>query len=479
MTRNDGIVAPEVKSASTRCERDSFGDIDVPMERLWGAQTQRAIEHFRISVEVMPREIIAALAAIKAECAAANSDLGLLDRLKADAIAHAAEEILGGLHPDEFPLSVWQSGSGTQTNMNINEVIANRSSELLGGQRGMGRLVHPNDDVNLGQSSNDVVPTAMHVSASLGVTHRVLPALRCLHATMAGHADAFAGIIKIGRTHLQDAIPMTLGQEFSGYAAQLLFAEHAINRVIDPLLELPLGGTAVGTGFNTCVGFAERVISALSLRMGLPLRRASNAFSAIAAHDALVSAHGALKTLATALIKIANDVRWLASGPRSGLGEITLPPNEPGSSMMPGKVNPTQCEAMIMVCFQIMANDLAIGLCGASGNFELNACKPLIANAFLQSVRLLSDSMIAFERFCARGIAADRRHIAELLERSLMLVTALSAHLGYDRSAEIAGQAYRTGTSLREAAIASGHVTATDFDLWVRPQDMLGPAKRP
>jgi fumarate hydratase class II len=462
---------------TSRTERDSFGDIEVPAERLWGAQTQRSLRYFHISTERMPQELILALAAVKRACALVNRDLGLLGGEKADAIVQAADEVLAGQHDGEFPLSVWQTGSGTQSNMNMNEVLANRASELLGGARGTKRLVHPNDEVNLGQSSNDIFPTAMHVAASVGIAEKLLPALRRLRATLEKKSAAFGGIVKIGRTHLQDATPLTLGQEFSGYAAQLHHAEVAIVAALVPLRQVAVGGTAVGTGLNTHAEFGGRVAAALARSTGLPFKSAANKFAALAANDELVAAHGALKTLAAALTKIANDVRWLASGPRSGLGEIAIPENEPGSSIMPGKVNPTQCEALTMLCCQVFGNDVAINIGGASGNFELNVYRPMIAHNFLQSVRLLADGMASFEEHCARGIEPNRERIAELLERSLMLVTALSPHIGYDRAAEIAKRAHRDGGTLRQAALASGHVSEAEFDLWVRAAEMAHPGK--
>ncbi|WP_435628479.1 class II fumarate hydratase [Candidatus Ferrigenium straubiae] len=462
---------------ATRTEHDSFGGIEVPAERLWGAQTQRSLRYFHISTERMPQELILALAAVKRACALVNRDLGLLGEEKTTAIVQAADEVLAGKYDQEFPLSVWQTGSGTQCNMNMNEVLANRASELLGGTRGAGRLVHPNDEINLGQSSNDIFPTAMHVAAASGIIRRLLPALRTLRTTLEKKSAAFGDIVKIGRTHLQDATPLTLGQEFSGYAAQLQHAEAAILEGMTPLCQLAAGGTAVGTGLNTHAEFGTRVATELVRGIGLPFRSAPNKFAALAAHDELVAAHGALKTLAVALMKIANDVRWLASGPRSGLGEISIPENEPGSSIMPGKVNPTQCEALTMLCCQVLGNDVAISIGGASGNFELNVYKPLIAHNFLQSVRLLADGMLSFEEHCVRGIEANEVRIAELLERSLMLVTALAPHIGYDRAAEIAKRAHRDGTSLKQAALALGYVTEADFDRWVRPADMVHPQK--
>ncbi|MCM2288328.1 MAG: class II fumarate hydratase [Sulfuritalea sp.] len=470
---------PVVTSAAisaTRTERDSFGPIEVPAERLWAAQTQRSLEFFDISSERMPEEIVLALATVKAACARVNRDLGLLPADKAKAIVTSAEEVLFGRHDNEFPLSVWQTGSGTQSNMNMNEVLANRASELLGGERGMARLVHPNDEVNLGQSSNDIFPTAMHLAAALGIARSLLPALAELRETLAQKAAEFAAIVKIGRTHLQDATPLTLGQEFSGYVAQLEHAESVIAGSMASLYPLAVGGTAVGTGLNTHPVFGARVAADLAQGSGLPFVSAANKFAALASHDGMVAAHGALKTLAVALMKIANDIRWLASGPRSGLGEVSIPENEPGSSIMPGKVNPTQCEALTMACCQVMGNDVAIGIGGASGNFELNVFKPLLAHNFLQSLRLLADGMQSFEAHCVRGIVANRERIAELLERSLMLVTALALHIGYDRAAAIAKRAHQEGSTLRAAALASGEVTAEDFDRWVRPGDMIGDA---
>ena len=456
----------------TRTEHDSFGPIAVPAAQLWGAQTQRSLEHFAISSERMAPQLLHALASVKHAAASVNRDLGLLPADKALAIMQAADEVLAGQHADAFPLAVWQTGSGTQTNMNMNEVLANRASELLGGSRGTGRLLHPNDDVNRGQSSNDIFPTAIHVAAAQALANNVLPGLRQLRASLQAKSEAFADIVKIGRTHLQDATPLTLGQEFSGYVAQLDHAAHAIAAALPGLLQLAAGGTAVGTGLNAHPEYAVRIAAELEQALGLPFRTADNKFAALAGHEALVAAHGALKTLATALMKIANDVRWMASGPRSGLGELTIPENEPGSSIMPGKVNPTQCEAVTMLCCQVFGNDVAITLGGASGNFELNVYKPLIAHNFLQSARLLADGMTSFEHHCARGIEPQRERIAELMERSLMLVTALAPHIGYDRAAQIAKQAQHEGTTLRQAALALGYVTAEQFDQWIVPLDM-------
>jgi fumarate hydratase class II len=456
-----------------RIETDSFGEIEVPAAALWGAQTQRSLQHFRISIERMPQPLLMALARVKRACAQVNAELGLLDPTVAAAIVQAAGEVLAGAHPDAFPLSVWQTGSGTQTNMNMNEVLANRASELLGGGRGADRRVHPNDHVNMGQSTNDIFPTAMHVAAAGAVSFQLLPVLRVLRSTLHSKALAFAGIVKIGRTHLQDATPLTLGQEMSGWVAQLDHADGVIGASLGPLCELAVGGTAVGTGLNTHLQFGEGVAARLAAETALPLRCAPNRFAALAAHDPLVAAHGALKVLAVALTKIANDVRWLASGPRCGLGELRLPENEPGSSIMPGKVNPTQCEALTMVCCQVLGNDVALSMGGASGNFELNVYKPLIAHGFLQSARLLADAIAGFDAHCARGIEPDRARIAELLDRSLMLVTALSPHIGYDRAAQIAKHAHAHGVTLREAALALGHVGAEQFDEWVHPERMV------
>ncbi len=460
---------------SDRIERDTFGEIAVPGNALWGAQTQRSLRHFAISTERMPRELVHALALVKRSAAVVNRELGALDVRKADAIAAAADEVIAGRHDEQFPLSVWQTGSGTQSNMNMNEVLANLASQRLGGPVGEGRVVHPNDDVNRGQSSNDVFPTAMSVAAARCVCGALLPALDTLRETLDAKARAFAGIVKIGRTHLQGATPLTLGQEISGWVAQLDHAMRHFESALPHLTELALGGTAVGTGLNAHPEFGARVAAELAKATGLAFVTAPNKFEALAAHDALVHAHGTLKTAAAALTKIANDVRWLASGPRSGLGEITIPENEPGSSIMPGKVNPTQCEALTMLAAQVFGNDVAINIGGASGHFELNVYKPLIAHAFLQSVRLLADGAASFEAHCARGIEPNRERIAELLQRSLMLVTALNPHIGYDKAAAIAKKAHREGTTLREAAIASGHVTAEQFDAWVRPEAMVGP----
>ena len=458
-----------------RLEHDTFGTIEVPADRLWGAQTQRSLMHFAISSERMPTALISSLAAVKSACASVNRHLGLLPAAKADAVILAASEVITGRHSEEFPLAIWQTGSGTQTNMNMNEVLANRGSELLGGERGEKRLLHPNDEINLGQSSNDIFPTAMHVAVCVGLNATLLPALRQLRSSFAEKARQFDDIVKIGRTHLQDATPLTLGQEFSAYAAQLEHAESCIQSTLPALYALAVGGTAVGTGLNTHPEFGQRVAAELAGQFRLPFLAANNKFAALASHEPLLATHGALKTLAAALMKIANDIRWLASGPRSGLGELSLPENEPGSSIMPGKVNPTQCEALTMLCCQVFGNDVAVTVGAASGNFELNVFKPLIIHNLLQSLRLLADGMHSFDRHCVRGIEANRQRIAELLERSLMLVTALTPHIGYERAAHIAKQAHKDGSTLKQAAIALGYVTTEDFDRWVVASEMTHP----
>ncbi|MFL6708756.1 MAG: class II fumarate hydratase [Massilia sp.] len=458
-----------------RIEKDSFGPIEVPAAQLWGAQTQRSLHHFHISSERMAPELVAALAQVKRAAAEVNRSLGKLDGKLADAIVQAADEVLAGQHAEEFPLAVWQTGSGTQSNMNMNEVLANRASEILGGERGEARLLHPNDHVNMGQSSNDMFPTAMHVAAAAALANVVLPALAQLRGTLEQKAHDFADIVKIGRTHLQDATPLTLGQEFSGYAAQLEYAGLQLQNVMPGVLLLAAGGTAVGTGLNAHPEFAGRIANELATRTGLGFMSAPNKFAALAGHDALVAAHGAMKTLATALMKIANDVRWMASGPRSGLGEITIPENEPGSSIMPGKVNPTQCEALTMLCCQVFGNDVAITVGGAMGNFELNVFKPMIAHNFLQSARLLADGMRSFDQFCAQGIEPNLERIGELMERSLMLVTALAPHIGYDRAAQIAKLAQHDGLTLKQAALQLGFVTEEQFNQWIVPLAMTRP----
>lgn len=457
-----------------REECDAMGIVQVPANALWGAQTQRSLSHFKISGERMPQALIHALALVKRAAASVNCELGLLDEHIAQAIITAADEVLAGKHVGEFPLVVWQTGSGTQTNMNINEVLANRASEILGGTRGKDRKVHPNDHVNKGQSSNDVFPTAMHVAAAEAVRSRLIPALETLRNTLASKSAEFSDIVKIGRTHLQDATPLTLGQEFSGYVSQLDHCLAHLESALPHLLELALGGTAVGTGLNTHPEFAQRVAAEIARLSGYPFLTAPNKFEALAAHDALVHAHGVLKTLAAALIKITNDVRWLASGPRCGIGEILIPENEPGSSIMPGKVNPTQSEAVVMLACQVMGNDVAINLGGAMGNFELNVMKPLIIHNFLQSARLLADGMESFNTHCAAGITANTARINQHLQESLMLVTALNPYIGYDKAAEIAKKAHHEALTLKEAAARLGYVTAEQFDMWVNPQKMTG-----
>lgn len=457
-----------------REERDTMGTVLVPTQALWGAQTQRSLQNFKISSEKMPSALISALALVKRAAATVNFELGLLDEAIAQAIIMAANEVIAGQHANEFPLAVWQTGSGTQTNMNMNEVLANRASELLGGGRGNERKVHPNDDVNKAQSSNDVFPTAMHVAAAQVINDQLVPAIQTLRQTLHIKSQEFTRIIKIGRTHLQDATPLTLGQEFSGYVSQLDHGLAHIDASLPHLYELALGGTAVGTGLNTHPEFAERVAVKIASITKLPFISAPNKFEALAANDALVHAHGTLKTLAASLMKIANDVRWLASGPRCGIGEIKIPENEPGSSIMPGKVNPTQSEAMTMLCCQVMGNDVAINMGGAMGNFELNVMKPLIIHNFLQSVRLLADGMISFNDHCAEGITANTERIHKLMQNSLMLVTALNPYIGYEKAAEIAKKAYREEMSLKEAALALGYVSAEDFDTWVNPEMMIG-----
>lgn len=463
---------------AVRSEKDSMGPIDVPADKLWGAQTQRSLEHFRISTEKMPTALIHALALTKRAAAKVNMDLGLLVSGSGKAIMDAADEVLAGKHPDEFPLAIWQTGSGTQSNMNMNEVLANRASEILGGVRGMERKVHPNDDVNKSQSSNDVFPTAMHVAAVIAVREQLIPQLNVLKETLQGKAEAFKDIVKIGRTHLQDATPLTLGQEISGWVAMLEQSLKHVENSLPHVAELALGGTAVGTGLNTHPEYAVRVAKELAEITGQSFVTAPNKFEALATCDALVHSHGALKGLAASLMKIANDVRWLSSGPRCGIGEIAIPENEPGSSIMPGKVNPTQCEAMTMLCCQVMGNDVAVNMGGASGNFELNVYRPMVIHNFLQSVRLLADGMESFNEHCAVGIEPNRDRITQLLNESLMLVTALNTHIGYDRAAEIAKKAHKEGLTLKASALKLGYLTEDEFDAWVRPEEMVGSMKQ-
>jgi fumarate hydratase class II len=460
---------------ATRTEKDTFGPIEVPADKLWGAQTQRSLENFRISEERMPVALLRALATVKRAAAQVNLDLKQLDEKKAQAIMAAADEVIAGKHDGEFPLVVWQTGSGTQTNMNMNEVLANRASELLGGVRGEERLVHPNDDVNKGQSSNDVYPTAMAVAAVTALEGGVLPSLSKLREALHKKSVSFRDIVKIGRTHLQDATPLTLGQEFSGYVAQLDHGIHHVEASVPHLRELALGGTAVGTGLNAHPEYARRVAVEISRLTGLSFVTAPNKFEALAANDALVHAHGALKTIAASFMKIANDIRWLSSGPRCGIGEISIPENEPGSSIMPGKVNPTQCEALTMLCCQVLGNDVAINVGGSMGNFELNVFKPMLIHNFLQSARLLADGASNFVDRCVDGIEPNTPRIQQLLHESLMLVTALNPHIGYDKAAKIAKNAHKKGTTLKASAMELGYVTSEEFDLWVKAEDMVGP----
>lgn len=462
---------------SSRIEKDSMGPIEVPADKLWGAQTQRSLEHFRISTEKMPTALIEALALTKRAAAKVNMDLGLLPAERGIAILAAADEVLAGKHPHEFPLAIWQTGSGTQSNMNMNEVLANRASEILGGVRGMERVVHPNDDVNKSQSSNDVFPTAMHVAAVIAIREQLIVQLKVLKTTLSGKAEAFRDIVKIGRTHLQDATPLTLGQEISGWVAMLENNLKHIEQSLPHVTELALGGTAVGTGLNTHPEYAVRVAKELAEITHQPFVTAPNKFEALGTCDALVHAHGALKGLAASLMKIANDVRWLSSGPRCGIGEIAIPENEPGSSIMPGKVNPTQCEAMTMLCCQVMGNDVAVNMGGASGNFELNVYRPMVIHNMLQSIRLLADGMESFNEHCAIGIEPNRDRIAQLLNESLMLVTALNTHIGYDKAAEIAKKAHKEGLTLKASALKLGYLTEDEFDAWVRPEEMVGSMK--
>lgn len=464
-------------SDTFRIEKDTMGDMKVPSDKLWGAQTQRSLQNFKISTEKMPKALIYGLAIVKRSAAKVNMDLGHLDAKKAEAIMQAADEVLAGKHDTEFPLSVWQTGSGTQTNMNMNEVLANRASEILGGVRGEERLVHPNDDVNKAQSSNDSFPTAMHIAAVSSIKNNLIPELKNLQTTFAKKSDEFKDIVKIGRTHLQDATPLTLGQEISGWAAMLAHNLVHIENALPHLAELALGGTAVGTGLNTHPEYAERVAKEIAEFTGIPFTSAPNKFEALATTDAIVHAHGSLKGLAASLMKIANDVRWLASGPRSGIGELSIPENEPGSSIMPGKVNPTQSEAMTMLAAQVMGNDVAINIGGASGNFELNVFRPMIINNFLQSVRLLGDGMQGFNDHCAVGIEPNRDRIKELVNNSLMLVTALNTHIGYDKAAKIAKNAHAKGTTLKESALELDYLTEAQFDEWVKPEEMVGSLK--
>lgn len=456
-------------------ETDSMGEIAVASDRYWGAQTERSLHHFNIGTEHFSRPMIRALGILKKAAAQTNGELQTLSKEQVDLIVAAADEVIAGKLDDHFPLFVWQTGSGTQTNMNANEVISNRAIELAGGVIGSKKPIHPNDHVNRGQSSNDTFPTAMHIAVAEQVVHHLLPAVDQLTATLRAKTDAFADIVKVGRTHLQDATPITLGQEISGWVAQIGLATGAIESALPSVYELALGGTAVGTGLNTHPEYAVRSARHIASLTGLPFKTAPNKFAALAGHEPLVALHGALKTMAVALMKVANDVRWLASGPRSGLGEIVIPENEPGSSIMPGKVNPTQSEALTMVCAQVIGNDVAVSIGGASGNFELNVFKPLIVHNVLQTIRLLGDACTNFNRFCAVGIEPNRARIDQNLGQSLMLVTALNPHIGYDNAAKIAKKAHHDGTTLKQAAEALGLVTSEQFDAWVDPRKMTEP----
>ncbi|KAB1073893.1 class II fumarate hydratase [Methylobacterium planeticum] len=469
-------MSPQPSETATRTESDTFGPIEVPAHRYWGAQTQRSIQNFRIGTEHMPAPLVHALGLVKQAAALVNKDLGQLDGTIAAAIADSAAEVVAGRYDDEFPLVVWQTGSGTQSNMNANEVIASLANERLGGQRGGKAPVHPNDHCNRGQSSNDTFPTAMHIAVAREINDRLMPALTHLHGALDAKARAFESIVKIGRTHLQDATPVTLGQEFSGYAQQVALGGARIAATLPGVLALAQGGTAVGTGLNAHPRFAEAFAAKVAELTGLPFTSAENKFEALATHDALVFTQGALAALASGLFKVAQDIRLLASGPRSGLGELSLPENEPGSSIMPGKVNPTQCEALTMVCAQVIGNGTTVAFAGSQGHFELNVFKPVIANAVLQSVRLLADAAVSFADNCVVGIKANEDKIADLMSRSLMLVTALAPTIGYDKAAEIAKTAHKNGTTLKQEALRLGYVTEAEFDRVVRPEDMLAPS---
>ena len=457
-----------------RIEHDTMGDVEVPEEKLWGAQTQRSLHHFHFPGESMPMDVVRAQVLVKKAAALTNMALGVLDKKKGTAIVKAADEALAGKLDEHFPLVVWQTGSGTQTNMNVNEVLANRASEILGGKRGAARLVHENDDVNKGQSSNDTFPTAMHVAAVIALHKNLKPAVTKLRHTLHKKSIKFNNIVKIGRTHLQDATPLTLGQEFSGYVAQLDHGLKHVAAALPHLCELALGGTAVGTGLNAHPKFAKDVAAQLKKLTGLPFVTAPNKFEALGSCDGVVNAHGALKTLAAALMKIANDIRWLSSGPRCGIGEISIPENEPGSSIMPGKINPTQSESMTMVCCQVFGNDVAINFGGASGNFELNVFRPMVIRNFMHSTHLLAHACENFDEHCAVGIEPNLERIDKLMRESLMLVTALNPHIGYAKAAAIAKNAHKRGLTLRESALALGHLSAKQFDEWVKPEDMVG-----
>lgn len=463
------------QDGKTRVESDSIGEIEVPFDKYWGAQTQRSLQNFDIGTEKMPTPLIRALGVQKKAAAQANLDLGELERDIANAMIQAADEVIDGTLSEQFPLAVWQTGSGTQSNMNANEVISNRAIEIMGGQRGSKTPVHPNDHCNRGQSSNDTFPTAMHIAAAEQVHHELIPSLEELHSSLDKKAKAFAKIVKIGRTHLQDATPLTLGQEFSGYAKQIEYGIERVKNTLPRIHQLAQGGTAVGTGINSKSGFAEKFADQVCDITGLPFKTAENKFEALAAHDALVELSGAMNVLASSLMKIANDIRLLGSGPRCGIGELTLPANEPGSSIMPGKVNPTQCEALTMVCAQVMGNHVTVTVAGSNGHFELNVFKPVMIYNVLQSIRLLSDGMRSFTKNCVIGIEADEKRIDKLLNESLMLVTALNPHIGYDNAAKIAKKAHNDGTTLKEAAITLNLLTESQFEDWIKPIDMIKP----
>ncbi len=468
-------TAKASQNKATRTETDTMGAIEVASDRYWGAQTQRSLLHFNIGNDIMPRELIRAFGILKKAAARVNQDLGLLPAEKARLIIQAADEVIEGKLDDHFPLHIWQTGSGTQTNMNANEVISNRAIELAGGVMGSKKPIHPNDDVNMSQSSNDTFPAAMHIAAVEVIHHRLLPALKELRDALAAKSEQFKDIIKIGRTHLMDAVPLTLGQEFSGYVAQIDQDIERIKASLPNLYELALGGTAVGTGLNAHKEFADRVAAEIARLTGLPFVSAPNKFATLAAHDAIVAASGALRTLACSLMKIANDIRWLGSGPRAGLAELILPENEPGSSIMPGKVNPTQSEAMTMVCVQVLGNDTAVGIAGSQGNFELNVFKPVMIHNLLHSVRLLTDSCHSFKTYCVDGLSPNRERINQHLNNSLMLVTALSPKIGYDNAAKVAKKAHAEGKTLRQAAVEMGLLSGEEFDQVVRPEKMIGP----
>ncbi len=468
-------TSSSLSTAATRTESDSMGPIEVAADRYWGAQTERSLHHFDIGDDLFPRPLIRAFGILKKAAALTNLELGMLPEDKVELIVRAADEVIAGDLDDHFPLHVWQTGSGTQFNMNANEVISNRAIEMAGGEMGSKQPIHPNDHVNRGQSSNDTFPTAMHIAAAEETVRRLFPSVQALRDTLAEKAEKYAGTVKIGRTHLQDATPLTLGQEISGWVAQLDYALATVDGALPQVYELALGGTAVGTGLNTHARYAEISAVEIARLTELPFVSAENKFAALAGHEALVALHGALKTLAATLMKIANDVRWLASGPRCGIGELIIPENEPGSSIMPGKVNPTQSEALTMVCGQVLGNDVAVNIGGMSGNFQLNVFKPLIIHNVLHSIRILGDSCRAFREFCASGIEADHERIEHNLHNSLMLVTALNPHIGYDNAAKIAKKAHKDGATLKETALELGLVTAEQFDEWVKPEEMTKP----